>query len=189
MEKARAREIIRKRLGAIDNQERARKSRQAARHLLALPEIEEAEVVLAYASLPDEVDTVPVMTRLLTQAKRVLLPRVCATGLELIEVSSLTHDVSIGAYGILEPVSGETVSVAEVDFAIIPGRAFGLRGERIGRGKGYYDRLMSREDFGAHRCGYCFACQILDDIPMDEQDIPVETIVTGKGVHRIAQTP
>jgi len=185
MEKARARQIVKERIRAMSSQQCAEKSRAAAKLLLALPELVKAEAVLAYASLPDEIDTIPVMTRLLALGKRLLLPRVVGDALELVEISSLAHDVSIGAYGILEPVSGRTLSPDEIEFAIIPGRGFDTSGARLGRGKGYYDRLLGQDDFAATRCGYCFACQMLDQIPTAENDIPVEIIVTEKGAVRV----
>ena len=101
-----------------------------------------AGTVLLYWSMPEEVDTHELI-RKWSASKRMVLPRVCGESLELRQYDP--ERMVPGYRGILEP-SGEAVLVPDdqIELAIVPGLAFDLEGHRLGRGKGYYDRLLPR---------------------------------------------
>jgi 5-formyltetrahydrofolate cyclo-ligase len=92
-----------------------------------------------------------------------------------------------GVFGILEPRGSEVVEPGAIDFVLVPARGFDRQGNRLGRGGGYYDRYMSHPDFHAIRCGIAFAAQVLDAIPHDAHDLPVEVLVTEEGVLRAGE--
>ncbi len=88
-----------------------------------------------------------------------------------------------GTYGIWEPV-GPALDVATLDFVLVPGVAFTRNGQRLGRGKGYYDRFLATLAPTCFTCGVCFDCQLLDDLPTEPHDVPLDAVVTASGVYR-----
>lgn len=155
----------------------------------------EAPVLLAYMSLPDEVDVLPVIKEALKMGKKVAVPRVIEDSQNrkmlfyyLKDDVDLAVQVESGYYGISEPdVNNLQFSCEETfesAFIIVPGRAFTKDGKRLGRGKGFYDVFLSQlinecKTAGKRICaaGVCFSCQLVDFIPADENDISVDKIV------------
>ena len=140
--------------------------------------LRQAETVLAYHALADEVNTERLLEWLLAEGKTVLLPRV--TGEESMELCRYTgpQDLLPGFFSISEP-TGEPYppsSYSDIDLAIIPGMAFDLQGNRLGRGKGYYDRLLPQLS-RAWRIGLCFPFQKLPGIPADAHDIKMHHVI------------
>lgn len=145
--------------------------------------VKAADTILLYWSLPDEVSTHQLVHDLNAAGKVVLLPRVVSdTDMTLHRFTS-TNDMEIGAYGILEP-SGDTVSTAELNtlalqgkaLAIIPGMAFDDKGNRLGRGKGYYDRLLAHLP-ALYRIGLCYPFQLLPSVPTQPSDVTMNEII------------
>ena len=83
-----------------------------------------------------------------------------------------------GAFGILEPTGEVFSDYDNVDAAIIPGMAFDGHGNRLGRGKGYYDRLLPRLT-KAYKIGVCFPFQYFDEIPSEEHDVVMDCVVSS----------
>ena len=144
----------------------------------------EADVVFAYYSLPDEVDTRHFIAELLVAGKKVLLPRVIDG--ERMEWSLYTSDTPLkpGKFGIAEPdvTQGGACHIADVTkepslcYVLVPGLAFDAAGHRLGRGRGYYDRFLA-EHPDIYKIGVCFDFQKVAEVPVDEYDIPVDEVV------------
>jgi len=85
-----------------------------------------------------------------------------------------------GSYGIREPDPGswDRASLSEVDLALIPGLAFDSKGGRLGRGKGFYDRLLGHPEFRGIKVGLAWDWQIVAEVPCDSDDIPMDFVVT-----------
>lgn len=141
------------------------------------PTFIKAKTILLYYSLPDEVQTHTFIEHWKNK-KQIILPVVINdTELELRRYTG-QKDLSKGAFGIEEPI-GETFEEFEsIDLAIIPGVAFDKQGNRLGRGKGYYDRLLPK--IHAPKIGICFGFQLTDKIPTDPHDYPMDEIITEK---------
>lgn len=140
------------------------------------PRIAEAHTVMLYCALPDEVQTLPLINRLARQGKTVLLPRVVSdTEMEL-RLYTGQEDLREGAYGIMEPVGAVFGDYRRIDVAVIPGVAFDREGHRLGRGKGYYDRFLSRVPF-IYKIGVCFPFQLVDALPADEHDVCMDCVI------------
>ena len=139
--------------------------------------VKKANTVFLYYSMPDEVDTHKLVKRLHAQGKIVLLPKVIdESHLELIPFNGEDKLIESGPYKILEPVGKSFKNYDTIDIAIVPGVAFDKQGNRLGHGKAYYDRelkLMPK----AYKIGICFAFQILENIPIDVHDIPMNCIL------------
>ncbi len=142
-------------------------------------------VVLLYAALSREANLRELVSR--CPDFSYLLPRVVAgreSLLELREVTDWNQDLAPGAYGIEEPLPQRCplVSLDAVDLVLVPGMAFTPRGHRLGKGGGYYDRLLGHPEFRARRVGVCFDCQIVEEIEVEEHDEPVDVVVTEERV-------
>lgn len=148
-------------------------SEQIRHKIEELPEFKQAKTILLYYSLPDEVDTSSFL-ELWKQEKELLLPVV--KGQELIICKYQSGNLKKGSYGILEPQGEEISDLSIIDLIIIPGIAFDKKRNRLGRGKGYYDKLLSRTT--AYKIGICYNCQIIDQLPIEEHDIPMDHIIT-----------
>ena len=112
--------------------------------LLSHPRIKTAKTVMLYYSLPDEVDTHTLVDSLLMSGKHILLPRVTGEGTMELRRYTGPSDLAQGAYNIMEPTGEVFDNYTDIDIAVIPGVAFDKDGNRMGRGKGYYDRLLPK---------------------------------------------
>lgn len=153
------------------------------RQLSALPCWHRAEAVLAFAALPDEPDTGPLLARALAEGKRLFLPRVTGkTTMEWVEIPALAL-LTPGAFGIPEPPAH--LPAAELPqnatLALIPCLAASPDGVRLGRGGGYYDRFLAHYKGG--RMLLCPASLLLPELPADSWDIRFspDEILTEKG--------
>jgi 5-formyltetrahydrofolate cyclo-ligase len=127
-----------------------------------------AHTLLLYYSLPDEVDTHAFVERCHSQlGKRVLLPVVVGDDLEL-RVYEGRDSLREGAFHILEPTGPVFHAYQEIDLALVPGVSFDREGHRLGRGRGYYDRLLPR--LACPTIGICFGFQMSPSIPVEPHD-------------------
>jgi len=187
VEKAEARTEIKRRVAGLTAAVRAAKSERIRERLLAVPEFARAKVVMLFASMADEADTLGIIDAALSAGKTVVLPKVDgkARVMTAHPVRSMAADTAPGVFGILEPAGTEAVDPAEIDFCLVPARAFDRLGRRLGRGAGYYDRFMAHPGFRAFRCGIAFREQVMDDVPHEPHDLPVEMIVTDEEIMRM----
>lgn len=143
--------------------------------LEAHPVFGAARIVLLYYSLKDEVDTHE-FVRKWSGEKQILLPVVVGDELEL-RIYTGPQDLAHGAYGIEEPTGELFTDYAAIDLAVIPGVAFDALGNRLGRGKGYYDRLLPQ--LTAYKVGICFPFQLVEEVPAEPFDISMDAIITA----------
>ena len=134
---------------------------------------------MLYHSLPDEVDTHTIVDSLLMNGKTILLPRVTGEGTMELHRYNSPKDMEIGAYGIMEPTGPLFTDYADIDLAIVPGVAFDHDGNRMGRGKGYYDRFLPLIP-DTYKIGVCFPFQMITSIPAEEHDIRMDEIITSQ---------
>ncbi len=184
--KAALRREVAGRMGALSPRER----RDAADGLLvivkSLAEYAEARAVLGFWPLDDEIDVRPILRDASAAGKAVALP------VSVVETGELTlrsfrgeERLVEGAYGIAEPAAGEgELSPEVVDLVLVPGKAFDLSGNRLGRGKGYYDRFLPRLGESAFRLGVAYEVQVFERVPVDEHDVPVHVVATEGGLRR-----
>jgi 5-formyltetrahydrofolate cyclo-ligase len=149
--------------------------------LLSNSHIQKADTILMYHSLPDEVDTHSALGQLLAMGKKVLLPKVVSeTEMTIHEYTGAESLQPSEPYGILEPTTPE-LSIVNCQLSIVivvPGMAFDKHGHRLGRGKGYYDRFLSRIP-NIYKIGVCFPFQLIDNVPSEPTDILVDEVLTG----------
>lgn len=138
--------------------------------------------MLAYRPIRSEVDIRPAVEWAWSRGWTVAFPRV--EGEELKAVAAANWgDFRPGAFGIPEP-EGPPLDPAVLDVILVPGVAFDRRGNRLGYGRGYYDRFL-RSATGARLAGVAFSGQWLERLPVDPHDVPVQYIITESGIWRV----
>ena len=140
------------------------------------PAFREARTVVIYFSLKDEVHTHFFIEKW-AKSKTILLPAIIGDELEL-RVYSGADDLTTGPYNIPEPVGKPFTELAGIDLIVIPGMAFDRLGNRLGRGKGYYDKLLPQLD--AFKIGLCFPFQLVEEVPVEAFDICMDAVLSGK---------
>lgn len=156
--------------------ERAEASRRLWAQVEALASFQKAQVVALFASLADEPDTQEALQRWSAE-KRLLVPRVEGEVMHFYPYDP--ERMGDGSFGILEPQQGEAADPKTIDLIIVPGVAFTLRGDRMGRGKGFYDKYLVQLRSEAVKVGVCYAHQVVAELPTEEHDIAMDCIVTG----------
>jgi 5-formyltetrahydrofolate cyclo-ligase len=130
--------------------------------------------------MTDEIDVMKAV-RKWAETKEIYLPSIEGDDIVIRQYKS-EQDLKVGKYGILEPVGAVLDNPEEINLVIVPGRAFDIRGYRLGRGKGYYDRLLTK--MRAIKIGVCFDCQYIFRVPAEEHDIPMDYVVCRKLIEK-----
>ncbi len=145
--------------------------------LQTLEAFKKAETVGLYLAIGGEVNLDPLLPICGEAGKRVAIP-VFNRELEIYEMAEITASTRFtrGQYGIREPVRAPLVAMKSIDLIAVPGVAFDRRGNRLGRGGGYYDRLL--DAYHGFSAAVAFDFQVLDAIPVDHHDQPVDALVT-----------
>lgn len=168
----------------ISGEDHRQKSRMIKEKLCRLPEFAKAKQILLFASYGSEPDTYPLMEQCIAEGKRVFCPLVQGETMEFYEIKS-PDELAEGYKGIREPLPGENRRYREgtEDFMVMPGAAFDRCGNRIGYGKGFYDRYLSG-GFRGRKAAIAFALQIVENnrIPAENTDRKPDYIVTEQEV-------
>lgn len=167
---------------ALPPEEREEKSDRIIRRLVGLAEYQRAQLVLCYLSKGDEAATNRLIRRRLADGKATAVP--VTKPEEGVIVPSRLDDwekeLVLGAYNIREsaPAFFRPVEAAQIDLVIVPGVVFDRRGNRVGYGKGYFDRFLRSPGLGAPVVALAFALQVVPVIEAEAHDVPVDAIVT-----------
>lgn len=175
------REQVRARVAAASPADRARWSAGACVRLAAADAFGAAGSVMIYWPLPPELDVSGIARAALAAGKRVCLPRMDweSKRISPVEIADLGRDLVVGRYGIQEPGPDRPVfPLDKVDLIVVPGLAFDITGNRLGRGAGFYDRFLAETGMAAATCGVCFEIQVMDRLPTDDWDIPLNFLAT-----------
>ena len=132
-----------------------------------------ADNVLLYHSLPDELSTLEFL-RKWSGRKHFFLPRVNGVNLEILPYDRTR--MALGAFHIEEPTGTDTTDISRIELIVVPGIAYDKLGNRVGRGKGYYDRLLASSKATKIGVGYDF--QFVDEIPAEPHDVSVDIVIT-----------
>jgi 5-formyltetrahydrofolate cyclo-ligase len=129
--------------------------------------------------LPDEPHIRPLLDRALAEGKAVTLPRFVLSNdcYEAALIRDPHQDLAVGKFGIAEPTAFcEAFPLKRLDLVLAPGLAFDWHGHRLGRGKGFYDRLLSA--VSGKTCGVAYDQQMVDAVPIEPHDIRLNCIIT-----------
>jgi 5-formyltetrahydrofolate cyclo-ligase len=176
--KTELRRQVAERLSALTGAKRDEASSQARSRLTEQKIWQQARSILFFAPLPRELDIWPLLETALSDGKTVGLPRF-DPALKLYRTSRILHpsrDVHIGNFGIREPGPDCGELPSQLDVILVPGMAFDLHGRRLGRGKGFYDRLLA--EVRGTTCAVAFDEQIVDAVPVEPHDVHLDYILT-----------
>lgn len=179
-DKTELRKKIRELKRAVSPEEKLRRSEAVMQKVEALPEFEKARVVLLYWSMADEVQTHAFVERWYKE-KVLLLPCVDGDDLLLRQYTGPECMVEGEQFGIGEPNATLPVysDLGSVEMIIVPGVAFDRAGNRMGRGRGFYDRLLKSTP-NAIKVGVAYDFQMLDSIPVEPHDVKMDKVISEK---------
>jgi len=175
--KAQLRNKILLRLKAQKEEQRKRKSSIIKEKLLRTAAFKKAKTVMFYMTFDGEVNTDEMIEEARQQGKQVAVP-VCKQN-RRINPCRLKSDTGLvkGPYGIREPRPQKPIKLKDLELVIIPGVAFDKKGNRLGRGKGYYDRFLSRLGAKITTIGLAFDFQVLPSVPATSEDVRVHRVI------------
>ena len=159
-------------------EERRRKSLSVWEKVERDEVFQQAETVLAYWSMDDEVYTHDFVNKW-AGSKTLLLPCVKGVELELRYVDGEERLQPGEGYAIPEPVGELFTDWGKIDLILVPGVAFDKFGNRLGRGKGYYDKVLKQT--GAYKLGVCFDFQLVERVPVEPHDVKMDRVVASGG--------
>jgi 5-formyltetrahydrofolate cyclo-ligase len=175
---------------ALDPAARQAAGEAMACHAAALAPLRTAARVAVYLALPHEAPTAPLIARLRAAGAALLIPaRDAREGrYRWAELPARADELRPGDFGVLEPASPCWADDAAPQAVITPGVVFDRRGGRLGHGAGHYDRLLARCPHAA-RIGFAFHCQIVDQVPHEPHDEPMDFLVTEQGADPTGARP
>jgi 5-formyltetrahydrofolate cyclo-ligase len=166
-------------LKAVTPAERTLASQRVRERLLARPEWRNARRLLLYSPLKDELDVWPLAEKALREGKTICLPRFMPERgeYEVCRIENIGKELISGHYGIMEPcVSCASVPLDCLDLALVPGLGFSRDGYRLGRGQGFYDRLLAR--MNGLKCGVGYDWQMGILFAAEPHDVSLNCIIS-----------
>jgi len=159
-------------------EERTQKSRVITEKLLRTKVFKKAKILMCYIALKGEVDTKAMIKEARRAGKVVTVP-VCKKDRAAIVPCILDDKAGLkkGPYGVVEPAVKTHVALKDIDLVIVPGVAFDKKGNRLGRGKGFYDRFLKKINCRTETVGLAFRYQILPSLPASSHDVRVKKII------------
>lgn len=156
------------------------KSNQIFDKVITTAEYKDAKVIAIYKNISSEVDTTDLIKYSIAVGKIVVLPKAKESVLEFYKLESVNETFEKSKLGIEEPLGKieNFIDNKNIDLVIVPGICFDLEKNRLGFGKGYYDRLLKEKEFKS--IGICFDEQIMERVPTNDNDMKVNMIITDK---------
>ena len=175
-------QIIRNNISAIkktlSKEKIADMSDKICNHLIQTSFFRKANCIALYNAMNDEVQTSELIENFYTK-KNIALPVVKGNNMNF-HLYTGANNISTGTFGITEPNNTKQIPLEEIDLIIVPGVAFDHNKNRIGRGRGYYDRLLSENNKPV--IGICFDFQLLEYVPTERHDIKMDMVITESTV-------
>ena len=180
--RARARAALR----ALAPEARAAAEARIAARVWQVPEVAAARTLLVYASLPEEVATDAIADEARRRGIVLVYPRCLEDRTMALHAVDSADALRPGRFGIREPDADACpiTDIQDVDAALIPGLAWDRAGHRLGRGAGYYDRMLADARWRGFRCGLFFAAQETESVPRDAWDVRLDAIITDREIVR-----
>lgn len=180
-QKQQIREEIAALKATLPKETKAALSQKISERLIQSTYFQKAHCIALYYALTDEVQTAGLIESWY-QKKKIVLPVVCGDELRFYTYTG-SHHLKKGALGISEPditnPAAEWVAKEEIDLFVVPGIAFDRNGNRMGRGKGYYDRYFAGIKADTHPIiGLCFDFQLLPEVPTEPHDRKMTYVIT-----------
>lgn len=178
--KSKLRSEMKSKLNSMSKDEIVEKSNQIFESLSSLDIYKNSCKVAVYLSIESEVQTKAIIENLLLNGKRIFVPYIDGE-MKFSEYKN-GSDLVEGLYGIMEPKNKQEYK-GDFDAIMVPGLAFDRFGNRLGRGKGYYDRFLKK--CRAKRIGLAYEAQIIPKIPIEEHDVKMDVVISEHGMYEI----
>lgn len=182
--------ILRKQISSVKKliplEEKIRRSNAVMERLLEHPEYKKSKKILFYWSMDDEVFTKQTVIQAYNEGKEVYLPVVEGDNLRIRLFEGAAAMVAGESFAIPEPSNDSPeASIDDMDLAVVPGVAFDAQCSRMGRGKGYYDRLLSAatKEGRPYTIGVCFDFQLVPKVPVEECDKPLDCVISETSLY------
>jgi len=179
-QKTETRKILKSTRASIPEATRMDAANSITEQILRLDEIRDARTIFIYISYASEVHTHALIKALLAAGKTLAVPKIVKSDYMQAETFSSWEDLVPGELGILTPTDS-TPCNGPFDVAITPGLGFTLSGQRMGFGRGYYDKWFAQNKV-RHKIALAFEVQLINEMPVEDTDVPMEKIVTEKRV-------
>jgi len=162
------------------------KSNKIAEKLIKFDKYQQSEKIMLYIATKSEVQTHRMIKSAQKDNKKIYIPLIIQEQHDLMPslVTDFEKEIALGNLGIYQPKEEflRLFPPSIIDLVIVPGVAFTQQGHRLGRGGGYYDRFLKKLSRGAYSVGLAFEMQIIEEIPLEETDMPVDCIITEKRI-------
>jgi 5-formyltetrahydrofolate cyclo-ligase len=190
-EKARFRHSMKHTLSVLDENIFKTQGIEAGKLIVDGSVWKKARSVLLFMSMKSEIDTHFLLEEALSSGKNLFVPRILQDDMAFFKINSLVGPWDKGVFGIFEPKMNQhnQFNPADIDFPlliIVPGLAFDKKGHRLGRGKGYYDKFLSKIRLFSRKnsqnvtiMGFCLHEQLVDHVPTEDFDQKVDVICAG----------
>ncbi len=183
-EKQKVRKTIKTSLEQLSEEKRVEYTNQISAQLFELIEWKQAKVIGITIAIPPEIPTLHMIEQAWREGKEVVVPK-CNPENKTMQFKKITTFEQLESVysGLLEPVESTLeINADEIDLLIVPGLAFTKEGYRLGFGGGYYDRFLSK--YNGPTIALAYECQLIDELPIELHDIPVQLVVTNHKVFR-----
>jgi 5-formyltetrahydrofolate cyclo-ligase len=178
-EKKKIRESILLKRDSMEENDVIKYSASICKTLESLFQISAAQNIMTYWPIKNEVQTQSIIEHW-SKHKKIYLPVIRGNNIYPGLFTGIQHLRRATSFNIPEPVSDEYTSVEQLDVIIVPGVAFDHKKNRLGYGKGFYDRFLTNKHI--FTIGICFDIQLVDELPVNDSDIPVQMVITEKGI-------
>jgi 5-formyltetrahydrofolate cyclo-ligase len=185
------RDQMKKHLAELTDAEYQKAAQQIEKRFFAWGPVRRATVVMLYYAINREAPTIGLITGLLARGRRVVLP-VCTADGNLItkEIHSLEEVRPTGKLGLVEPGDAALeVAPSLIELAVVPGLAFDRYGNRLGHGRGYYDRFFNSTGLQTVKLGLAHDFQLIDRVPAAGWDVKMDVVLTPSGLFNIISGP
>jgi 5-formyltetrahydrofolate cyclo-ligase len=181
--KASLRAMLREQRHAVTESARHGTSQAVCARLLASPEYAAAKVIAAYYAVNGEIDVSPIIESAQMAGKACYLPVLCQDKLEF---HRHTPTMTVNRYGIAEPRQVDPISLVAIDLLLLPLLGFDQHGQRLGMGKGYYDKTLAtlKQQSPPLLVGVAYDFQCVKQVPVDPWDVPLNAVCTAQCFYR-----
>ena len=190
MNKDEIRRIIKKRRNSMSENEVTTKSRIIIEKLMKTDEFKNSKNIMIFLSFNNEVYTYDLIEKCIELGKRVIIPYTVKDTYEIIPtvLGNTKEDLKLTSYGYREPKKEKLQPVDEkdIDLTVVPGLAFDKKMNRIGFGKGYYDRYLAKTRIDAKKIALAYDYQVLEEIPSEVFDVKMDSIITDENTYKNA---
>jgi len=185
-EKKIIREKIKNLLNGLALEDHKSKSKIISDNLLKSDEYKAASAILIYYPFRKEIDTRHIIKDALKKNKKVSLPKISGSEIKFFFISDLKKDLKPGCFDIVEPDTFHCLEadLNSVDLIIVPGLCFDLNFNRIGYGKGFYDKILKKLSKKVNKIALAFDLQILKNIPAYSHDQKIDIIITESNIYK-----